>query len=110
MPQVLCILESTEPWRISPPVLSRCIYKEVRSWKNSLKAEAQPPSLEGVLEAWNKGEDPITLLQKVLETKGFVPQELVLEAYRRWGNGMSPWLLLAWLVAENKAAVPSVCV
>ena len=108
MPQVLCILESTEPWRISPPVLSRCIYKEVRSWKNSMKTQIEPPSLEGILTAWNKGEDPVLLLQKVLETKGFVSQELVLEAYRRWGNGISPWLLLTWLVAEQKAAAACV--
>jgi hypothetical protein len=73
-----------------------------------MKTQIEPPSLEGILTSWNKGDDPVLLLQKVLETKGFVSQELVLEAYRRWGNGISPWLLLTWLVAEQKAAAACV--
>lgn len=100
-PQVLCILESTEPWRVAAPVLSRCIYKE-------MKAQAPMPQVkeilksDQILEAWQKGEDPVPQLQTIL-SEATLPKSVQLEAYRRWGNGASPWILLAWVTAEQKA-------
>lgn len=101
--QVLCVLESTEPWRIAAPVLSRCIYKEVRPWKKPLRSTMETPELDMILGAWNKGEDPVALLRIMLEKPGYLPTDIVLEAYRRWGNGISPWLITAWLCAEKQA-------
>lgn len=97
-PQVLCILEATEPWRIAAPVLSRCIYKEIKRNSNPIQ-EKPEGSLKEILEEWNAGEDPVQRLQVLLKSQ-LIPREIQLEAYRRWGNGASPWLLLAWVTAE----------
>lgn len=99
-PQVLCILESTEPWRIAAPVLSRCIYKEIKQ-KTPLNQVKPLLALESVLQEWQKGEDPVGSLQTHLMNDQ-LPAEIKLEGYRRWGNGASPWLLLAWIAAEEK--------
>lgn len=99
-PQVLCILESTEPWRIAAPVLSRCIYKEIQQ-KVPLQVAKPMLPLEKVLEEWSLGQDPVANLHIYL-TSTDVPKQLRLEAYRRWGNGASPWILLAWIAAEQK--------
>ncbi len=99
-PQVLCILESTEPWRIAAPVLSRCIYKETKM--NAPVAQTKPfLALDDLLAEWQKGEDPVNHLQTLLMSET-IPMDIRLEAYRRWGNGASPWLLLAWVAAEKK--------
>lgn len=100
-PQVLCILESTEPWRIAAPVLSRCIYKETKM-KVPIAQTKPFLTLDDVLGEWQKGEDPVNHLQTHLISES-LPMEIRLEAYRRWGNGASPWLLLAWVAAEKKA-------
>jgi DNA polymerase III delta prime subunit len=101
-PQVICALESTEPWRIAAPVLSRCIYKEIKQ-KTPLTQVKPLLSIENVLEEWQKGEDPVNHLQTHLMNEA-LPKDIQLEAYRRWGNGASPWILLAWVAAEQKAA------
>ena len=103
-PQVLCILESTEPWRIAAPVLSRCIYKEIKQ-RNPLSQTKAFVSLPDVLSEWEKGEDPVNHLQTYLSSDS-LPMDIRLEAYRRWGNGASPWLLLAWVTAEKAALGP----
>lgn len=100
-PQVLCILESTEPWRIAAPVLSRCIYKEIKQ-KTPLNQVKPLLALSEVLGEWEKGDDPVNHLQTHLMSNS-LPMDIKLEAYRRWGNGASPWLLLAWVAAEKNA-------
>lgn len=99
-PQVLCILESTEPWRIAAPVLSRCIYKEIKE-RHIPAQKKEPILLSEVLPAWKEGKDPVELLKSILEDKS-IPKSTCLEGYRRWGNGASPWVLLAWLAAEKE--------
>lgn len=98
--QVLCILESTEPWRIAAPVLSRCIYKEIKE-RYTPKQESSSVSLNNILPLWNSGGDPVQHLQTILEDTT-LPRTMCLEAYRRWGNGASPWILLGWLTAEKE--------
>lgn len=100
-PQVLCVLESTEPWRIAAPVLSRCIYKEIKQ-KTPLLQVKPLLALDEVLAEWQKGEDPVNHLQTHLMNES-LSMEIKLEAYRRWGNGASPWILLAWVAAEKKS-------
>ena len=99
-PQVLCILESTEPWRIAAPVLSRCIYKEIKE-RHIPKQKKDIIPLSEVLKMWKSGDDPVELLQATLENTS-LPKSISLEGYRRWGNGASPWVLLAWLTAERE--------
>lgn len=101
-PQVLCILESTEPWRIAAPVLSRCVYKQVRSY-SKLKQEKQPIHINEVLKIYEDGEDPVLYLESILKNNN-VSKDIVLEAYRRWGNGASPWIVLAWVCAEAEVS------
>lgn len=99
-PHVLCILESTEPWRIAAPVLSRCIYKEIKERQSPQKTTPILP-LSEILKCWRAGEDPVQHLQSILEDPS-LPNTICLEGYRRWGNGASPWVLLAWLTAEKE--------
>lgn len=103
-PQVLCILESTEPWRISMPVLSRCIFKEFSHFKNECKPVPLNKNfkLKDIIPAWENAEDPTILLKQILET---TDNQTALEAYRKWGAGGSPWLVLAWIVAKNETCV-----
>lgn len=100
-PQVLCILESTEPWRIAVPVLSRCIYKQVKSYQK-LKKETSMPTIPDILPLYTSGGDPVSYLETLL-TSERLPKQIRLEAYRRWGNGASPWIILAWMCAEANA-------
>lgn len=100
-PQVLCILESTEPWRIAAPVLSRCVYKEIRE-REKPKPQIELQSFSNLEGLWAKGDDPVKYLEKLLYSDE-LPFSLTLEVYRRWGNGASPWLLLAWATAEKEA-------
>lgn len=102
-PQVLCVLESTEPWRIAAPVLSRCIYKEIRK-KAPLSQQKPLLSLSKVLEEFERGEDPVNHLSTIL-ISGDLPKDVQLETYRRWGNGASPWILLAWVAAEYESHI-----
>jgi replication-associated recombination protein RarA len=99
-PQVLCILESTEPWRIAAPVLSRCIFKEVQKVIQEPRRDQASPGLDDICRLYEQGDDPVALLKQCLENNS-VSRDIVLEAYRRWGNGISPWLLLAWVSSEK---------
>lgn len=98
---VLCVLESSEPWRISEPILSRCIFKTIQA-----PCETAPPSdsavltLEEILPLYENGGDPVKCLHRILDVYKFSHKMIVAEAYRRWGSGISPWLILAWVCGE----------
>jgi len=100
-PQVLCVLESTEPWRIAAPVLSRCIYKEIRE-REKLRPQLKDLSFQDIETLWKNGEDPVQYLEKLLSSDK-LPISLTLDVYRRWGNGASPWILLTWAIAEQES-------
>ena len=102
-PQVLCVLESTEPWRISAPVLSRCIFKEIEHRKNIQDSipdgSREIPESSAVLELWEGGKDPVTILKNLLPT---IDNATAFEAWRRWGSGASPWLVLSWVLLKKE--------
>lgn len=105
-PNVLCVLESSEPWRISEPILSRCIFKTVQAPipLQRVDVSLQHPVivLEDILSLYERGEDPVKCLHHLLDTYKFSHKTIVAEAYRRWGSGISPWLILAWVCGEMR--------
>jgi hypothetical protein len=104
---VTCILEVREPWKLSPPILSRCqiismssntsfrqkrnleiakrcgfhvqeTFKEVPSWKDIVKLRKQ-------------GSDPYAILRKCIEVYGIENTHLQ-DCIRGIGSGSSPWI------------------
>jgi hypothetical protein len=57
-------------------------------------------ALHSIVSAKGAGLDPEQLLNNVLKTTQL---ELQLETYKRLGEGMSPWILLAHVCLQSKA-------
>jgi DNA polymerase III delta prime subunit len=108
---VVSMLEVREPWKLSPPIISRCIpicmnsKYSFRAMKNnqianqynlvtSLKAlKKEDITLESITKLRNQGYDPFEII------KLFEIDKNVLNMYRQIGIGCSPWIQLAYFIA-----------
>ena len=114
-PDVMCILEVRDPYKLSAPVLSRCTLQrqpsEVSYRKTMLVGKAQslgligtsaeesyPTTLEELFIYKQEGKDPVSLLWHLIHTREMKESH---EAIRRWSSGASPWLQVAWLLSRN---------
>lgn len=106
---VICILEVREPWKLSPPILSRCQIISMSSntsfrQKKSLEVAKRfglisdesyttIPSWKEVTTLRREGADPYAILQKCIQTYG-IQNEMLQECIRGIGSGSSPWIQL----------------
>lgn len=112
---VQCILEVREPWKLSAPILSRCVLKPMAatvSFRQSLKdGKAKACGLQQGQREWSipktwkefsalrkAGADPVQILLK-LSTDERYPKKVRIEALRRMGAGCSAWLQIAWILS-----------
>jgi len=109
-PNVTCVLEARELWKLSPPILSRCTVVAMRSeqsyrtQRNMTLAQSMgiiSPRLTKELPAWKdvprlrrEGADPYEVIDQIVVTYG-PENRLVQECIRAIGAGSSPWIQLS---------------
>ena len=107
---ITCVLEVREPWKLSPPILSRCTIVNMtskfsfRTKKNAAlatKLGLLPPiilppilSYTHIVELRKKGVDPFVILDWCIKTYGWDDVELQ-KCIRGIGNGSSAWPQIA---------------
>ena len=109
-PSVTSMLEVREPWKLSPPIISRCVpicmnSISFRNQKNlrladkfhlettSREIKASEITLKSLIQLRKDGHDPITLINL------FIDNPNVLTIYKNIGLGGSPWIQLAHFLA-----------
>uniref|UniRef100_A0A6C0D7P1 ATPase AAA-type core domain-containing protein n=1 Tax=viral metagenome TaxID=1070528 RepID=A0A6C0D7P1_9ZZZZ len=112
-PNVVSMLEAREPWKLSPPILSRCIpicmnsKYSFRSIKNNQVANKY--NLINVLKPLKKEDITLQSISK-LRAQGYDPFDIIklfeidknlLNMYRQIGIGCSPWIQLAYFIAAQ---------
>jgi hypothetical protein len=106
---VTCILEVREPWKLSPPILSRCqtismpssiSFRQKRNLEQAKRFGLPVQEEFATLPSWNeivsirkRGGDPYAILQKCIATYG-IQNEGLQECIRGIGSGSSPWIQL----------------
>jgi len=104
---VTCILEVREPWKLSPPILSRCqiismssniSYRQKRNIEIAKRCNLpivqefkSVPSWKDIPELRKQGADPYAILRKCIEVYGIENLELQ-ECIRGIGSGSSAWI------------------
>jgi DNA polymerase III delta prime subunit len=114
-PNVISMLEVREPWKLSPPILSRCIpinintrysfrhqrnYSIAKEYKLINKKVYKPINeihLNDVPYLREIGYDPIELVYNLADYYKY--DSNVTEMIKRIGAGYSPWLQLAYFLA-----------
>lgn len=109
-PNVISMLEVREPWKLSPPIISRCVpicinSSSFRSQKNNRAAnylhllpsfpelKASDITLKSLIQLRKDGRDPIDIINL------FMDKPEVLTMYKHIGLGCSPWIQLAHFLA-----------
>jgi len=108
---VVSMLEVREPWKLSPPIISRCIPINMsskysfRSIKNNKLAnqynlipivkplKREDITLQNLSKIRRQGYDPFEII------KLFDIDKNVLNMYQQIGVGSSPWIQLAYFIA-----------
>lgn len=109
-PNVTCVLEARELWKLSPPILSRCTVVAMRSEqsyrtkRNTTLAQSMgiiSPRRGSELPAWKdiprlrkEGADPYEVIDQIMAIYG-PENRLVQECVRAIGAGSSPWIQLS---------------
>jgi DNA polymerase III delta prime subunit len=118
-PNVTCILEVRELWKLSPPILSRCNVVSMRAESsyrrnhnmavaNSLglatdHGAAELPAWTDIPRLRKEGKDPYLILDSLIEVYG--PQNRnIQECMRAIGAGMSPWIQISQFLLQNGSA------
>jgi hypothetical protein len=111
--EVQCVLEAREIWKLSSPILSRCLIKTLTNESSFRKTMIEGKAKE--LGLWNpvvmpkqllsltslhdykqQGGDPMIYLKCIVDL--YPKNQSVRESLRRSLSGYSPWTQIAWLV------------
>ena len=113
-PQVTCALEVRRFECMSEPIQSRCILKRLANpdggsyrqkqilrtlqWPEDAKTPTvgPPTTLQGLREARQAGADPTVILYSLTKES-----PLGNEALKRLSQGVSPWILSAWILSSR---------
>lgn len=109
-PNVTCVLEARELWKLSPPILSRCTVVAMRSDQSyrtqrnttlalhmgiiGQKRSSELPAWTDVPRLRKEGADPYEVIQQILGLYG-AEDKLVQDCIRAIGAGSSPWIQLS---------------
>lgn len=104
---VTCFLEVREPWKLSPPILSRCqivsmssntSFRQKRNFEIAKRCHLPVTQSFQTIPSWKEiptlrkqGADPYAILQKCVEEYGIENSNLQ-ECIRGIGSGSSPWI------------------
>jgi replication-associated recombination protein RarA len=114
---VVSMLEVREPWKMSPPILSRCIpisinntsYRYSKNYQiaKQLKLVYDTPDLKlenikiyDIIEFRKKGYDPIHIINSIFKNNY---NSEVLNIMKNIGKGFSPWIQLAYYIQKVRA-------
>jgi DNA polymerase III delta prime subunit len=121
---VTSMLEVREPWKLSPPIISRCILRHINNTVSYRQEKLI--SAAKTFKMYNKltipsvltldmipvlradGHDPVEILYTIAQNSSWDKKE-ILEVFKRLGSGHSAWIQLAYLLSadstETKDAV-----
>jgi DNA polymerase III delta prime subunit len=114
---VVSMLEVREPWKMSPPILSRCIpifinnnsYRYTRNYQiaKQLKLIYDTPDIKleniktyDIIEFRKKGYDPIHIINSIFKNNY---NSEVINIVKNIGKGFSPWVQLAYYIQKVRA-------
>lgn len=117
---VCSMLEVREPWKMSPPILSRCIpifinNSSYRFLKNNEVAKqydlikmSQPAikaiNINSIIEFRTKGYDPIFIINSILINNY---NSNLIDILKNIGKGYSPWIQLAYYIQKLSVSAVS---
>ena len=117
-PNVTCVLEVRELWKLSPPILSRCTlvamrseqsYRVLRNTSIAAHMNLVIPTNNEQLPAWKDiprlrmdGLDPYQIIEQIIHIYGPENKE-VQECIRAIGAGSSPWIQLSQFLIKTPA-------
>lgn len=111
---VTSMLEVREPWKLSPPILSRCIpiclnnnesFRKQKNMSIAIKYNLIKvlPELDynnlDIISLRKNGYDPYEILYKLATLYKWNDTPLILEIYKKIGAGYSPWIQIAYFLA-----------
>ena len=110
---VTSMLEIREPWKLAPPILSRCILVNMNTNKsfrlmkniqiankyNLIKAlphiDIKQLNTKSIYNLRKMGYDPLEIIENYCK---LINTDYVLEIYKKLGAGFSPWIILAYFL------------
>ena len=112
---VISMLEVREPWKMSPPILSRCIpicmnIQHSLRYERNLQIAKQNqliihlpvidnPSIKDIPLLRKLGYDPILLIHEYAKKNGWT--EDTIEVLKNIGSGFSPWVQLSYILQKD---------
>jgi len=114
-PNVTSMLEVRETWKLSQPIISRCIpicitrnksFRSERSYQIAKQLnlftdyqiiDIKNLKLKDIIELRKKAYDPILILQSFLNNSYYMKE--VIQIFKKIGSGYSAWIQLAYLIA-----------
>ena len=112
-PNVTCVLEVREPWKLSPPILSRCTivnmsskisYRKSHSLEEARRLGLIHPVTIPENPTWNdiprfrrEGIDPFDIFEKCFKIYGW-DDKVLQRCIAAVGSGASPWAQLAFFL------------
>jgi DNA polymerase III delta prime subunit len=113
---VISMLEVRETWKLSQPIISRCIpicisrnrsFRSERSYqiaeqlnlyKSNSEIDVKNMKLNDIIELRKKAYDPIHIIYSIVKEYGINNKD-VLNIFKKIGAGYSPWIQLAYFLS-----------
>jgi DNA polymerase III delta prime subunit len=113
---VTSMLEVRETWKLSQPIISRCIpicitrnrsFRSERSYqiaqqlnlyKSNSEIDVKNMKLNDIIELRKKAYDPIHIIYSIVKEYGINNKD-VLNIFKKIGAGYSPWIQLAYFLS-----------
>lgn len=116
-PNITCILEVREPWKLSPPILSRCTlinmpskisFRKGRNLEEARRlglirasASLENPKFEDIPRFRQEGIDPFEVFEHCFKKYGWENKTLQ-RCITAIGSGASPWAQLAYFLHSQQ--------
>jgi len=118
-PNVISMLEVRETWRLSQPIISRCVpicisrtksFRSERSYKiakylhlyNELPdIDIKQITLSDIIVLRKKGYDPIQIMYQLIQEYTLNNKD-ILNIFKKIGAGYSCWIQLAYFIAKQR--------
>ena len=113
---VISMLEVRETWKLSQPIISRCIpicisrnrsFRSERSYqigeqlnlyKSNSEIDVKNMKLNDIIELRKKAYDPIHIIYSIVKEYGINNKD-VINIFKKIGAGYSPWIQLAYFLS-----------
>lgn len=118
-PNITCVLEVREPWKLSPPILSRCTivnmpsktsYRKAKNIEEGKRLGFIKPSVLHPTITWQdiprlrqEGVDPFDIFEQSFEKYGW-EDKVLQRCIAAIGSGASPWAQLAFFLHSRSAS------